>query len=141
MEDSPSCGISQIQTATSFVNGVVVSIHDVHPGSQVIVEEILRDLVLVGVTETSLLVVPNWHGKYPISAHPEFLTWVRSKIKSHEVVMHGCFHRRDELKGQRSIIDNVVTKFYTAGEGEFYDTSIEKTKKLIRTGLGYFESS
>jgi predicted deacetylase len=93
----------------------------------------LADLAAAGVRTTSLLVIPNHHGRAPVVAAPEFQAWLAREVaRGHEPVLHGYFHRRSSRPGE-SWRDRWSTRVYTAGEGEFYDLSIaESTLRLQR---------
>jgi len=74
---------------------LVVSLHDVSPLTQETCTRILEQLAEAGVRQTSLLVVPNFHGKAPVREYPEFQQWLSSQVAAgHEPVLHGYYHRR-----------------------------------------------
>ena len=93
----------------------------------------LAELADAGVRTTSLLVIPNHHGKAPVGAAPEFQAWLAREVaRGHEPVLHGYFHLRSSRPGE-SWRDRWSTRVYTAGEGEFYDLSLaEATARLQR---------
>jgi predicted deacetylase len=109
---------------------LIVSIHDVSPLTREAVEVMLRDLAAVGVPRTSLLVIPDHHHKAPMAGDGNFCAWLREKeAAGHEIVLHGYFHKRPSKGGEWA--STVVTEYYTAGEGEFYDlTEMEASWRL-----------
>jgi len=80
-------------------------------------------LEALGLSGFSLLVVPDHHRKGHFLDDPAFCHWLREReTKGDEVVIHGFYHLRASRKGE-SLRDRLTTRFYTAGEGEFYDMS------------------
>jgi predicted deacetylase len=120
--------------ATPIVPGLIVSIHDVCPGSWERTEEMLADLAEVGVGRTSLLVIPNRHGKDPAFENPAFCEWLRdSRARGHELILHGYFHQRMSTR-QHGWWGRMISRQYTAGEGEFYDLGREQAGELLERG-------
>jgi uncharacterized protein len=114
---------------------LVVSIHDVSPLTQPGCERMLQDLAEAGVRTTSLLVIPDHHRCAPVTKAPGFQQWLTTRVmQGHEPVLHGYHHRRDRRPGE-TLRDRWTTRFYTAGEGEFYDLNHEQASKLLRQGL------
>lgn len=113
---------------------VVVSIHDVCPSAQAATEQILEDLFAIGVTTTSLLVIPNRHGADPAFSDVNFCNWLKTCMNNgHEAVLHGYFHQRmaeHESKG----MERMIATQYTAGEGEFFDLTPALAKDLLERG-------
>lgn len=111
---------------------LVVSIHDVSPLTQAATETILQELHGLGVTRTSLLVVPNHHHHAPFLHQPDFCEWLAKQVHlGHEPVVHGYFHQRARHKGESSKV-KVVTRFYTADEGEFYDLAEREAREFAK---------
>lgn len=111
---------------------LVVSIHDVSPLTQAATEKILGELRALGVTRTSLLVVPNHHHRAPFLQDPEFCAWlVAQNNLGHEIVLHGYFHQRVR-RSRESLFAKITTQFYTADEGEFYDLDEAAARDLVQ---------
>lgn len=113
------------------MSALVVSLHDVSPLTREVFTAMLRELAEVGVTKTSLLVIPNHHRRGHMLDDAGFCRWVEGLAKAgHEVVIHGYYHQRtprgDEMAQQRWI-----TSVYTMGEGEFYDLSYDEAASLL----------
>lgn len=107
--------------STDLKRALVVSIHDVSPFTLDATQKMLADLHSWGVQAVSLLVVPNHHHRGHFLDHPEFCCWLRERADAgDEIVIHGYYHRRDRHEFE-SLRDKLVTRFYTADEGEFYD--------------------
>jgi predicted deacetylase len=117
------------------VKSLVVSLHDVSPVTQNLCDKILVELWALGIRQVSLLVIPNHHGRAPISESLEFQRWLTRAIGAgHEPVLHGYYHRRKRGKAD-SFLRRITTEFYTAGEGEFYDLSRGEAAMLLERGL------
>jgi len=113
---------------------LVVSIHDLSTVTRVSVERMLGDLESVGVPVTSLLVIPDHHHKGRIDADPRFVEMLGGAVaRGHEAVLHGYYHLRPTKQGE-GLATRLITRSYTAGEGEFYDLTREEAAGLLRKG-------
>jgi predicted deacetylase len=118
---------------------LVVSLHDVSPLTQESCTRMLEQLAALGVKQTSLLVVPNFHRRAPVGDHPRFQKWLSLQVAAgHEPVLHGYFHRRASKSGDSPLV-KFTTELYTAGEAEFYDLCRDEALELLRRGLMDFE--
>lgn len=123
-----------VATASATKDFLVVSIHDVAPATQAVVREMIRELAGRGVHHISLLVVPNYHHRGSSTKDGEFVSWLRQlEASGHEIVVHGYFHQRPAADGE-DVLDKLVTRFYTQGEGEFYDLGYEEAFRRISAG-------
>src|SRR5438477_1970156 len=114
-----ACPLFRYGDANSVQRALVVSIHDVAPSTRANTEKILADLARHQVNTCSLLVVPDYHHEGPSLADPGFRSWLEQMNASgHEIVLHGFFHERTR-KTDESAREKIVTRFYTADEGEF----------------------
>ena len=130
-----------IATASATKEFLVVSIHDVAPATQSTVSEMIAELARRGVHHTSLLVVPNYHHQGASVEDQNFVSWLRQlESAGHEIVVHGYFHQRPKSAGE-SLFDRVVTRFYTQGEGEFYDLGYEEALRRITAGRDEFKAA
>ena len=110
---------------------VVVSIHDVSPRTRPACERILAEVGALGVGACSLLVIPDHHQRGHFLEDAAFCTWLGGLARcGHEAVMHGYFHQRTRRDGETPVA-KVTTRFYTAGEGEFYDIDREAARSLV----------
>src|SRR4051812_35745211 len=109
------------RTGPLHPHALVVSLHDVSPQTRVACEAILTDLASLGLTQCSLLVVPDHHGAGNFLEDPVFCEWLKAQAAAgHEIIIHGYYHLRGRrtVEGLRTIF---ATRVYTADEGEFYD--------------------
>ncbi|MDD5350846.1 MAG: DUF2334 domain-containing protein, partial [Chthoniobacteraceae bacterium] len=110
---------------------LVVSIHDVSPLTREATSAMLAELRELGVSRVTLLVVPDHHRKGHLLDHPEFCAWLRERVTlGDEVAIHGYYHRRDQRAGE-TLREKLTTRYYTAGEGEFYDIAGADALRII----------
>ena len=116
------------------VRKLIVSFHDLHPGSRAQCERFLAMLRELGVARASLLVVPRWHGATPCNEDREFAAWLRARVaEGHEVCLHAYVHEAAEVTG--NAVQRAMGKHYTAGEGEFYQIGEADAAERLREGL------
>ena len=70
----------------------LVCIHDATPAYARETRVMIRDLAPLLGRRLSFGVVPNWHGEWPLAAHPDYCRLVREG--SEELLLHGYFHQR-----------------------------------------------
>lgn len=117
---------------------LVVSFHDVVPSHRVAMVEMLREIASKGVRVCSLLVVPDYHYQGNFAQDRQFTSWLRDlEAQGHEIVIHGYFHERP-ARPNESIADKFVTRFYTRGEGEFYDLDYDEAFRRITKARDQF---
>lgn len=122
----------------SPTRALVVSIHDVSPLTERAARSILDQLAGLGVGQCSLLVVPDHHHRGHILANSDFCEWLGNQAKSgHEVVIHGYYHIR-ERKAAENPWQKLMTRAYTADEGEFYDIGETDASHLVTTAQDEF---
>jgi uncharacterized protein len=113
---------------------LLVSIHDVTPA---LAGNVLRLWGLCaehGVTP-ALLIVPNWHGRWPLEDHSGFLAWIRERAaEGAEVVLHG--ERHDEEGLSRRLRDNWRAWGRTDREGEFLTLDAAAAGERVQRGVG-----
>lgn len=114
---------------------LVVSLHDASPLTLAACRRIVADLAALDPRlRASLLVVPDHHGRAPLSAFPDFQQWLRAALaEGHEAVQHGFTHWRARTGGE-GLARRLVTEVYTAGEGEFYDLSYGEACERLERG-------
>lgn len=117
---------------------LVVSLHDVHPGSLAAVTRQRADLRARGVRRFSILVVPRWHGGEPAEADPEFVKTISQwQDDGDEIILHGWKH---SCVGMReSGINLYWSRFYTAQEAEFLLADLDETRIRLTTGREVFD--
>jgi uncharacterized protein len=112
---------------------LLVSIHDVTPAFESRVLHLWDLCSSFGVTP-ALLVVPNWHGEWPLEKHPDFVAWIRSRAaEGAELVLHGERHHEAGLP--RSLRDSWRAWGNTAGEGEFLTLDAPAAHQRVCRGL------
>ena len=112
---------------------LLVSIHDVTPALAAPVRA-LWDLCAQHDCTPALLVVPNWHGAWPLEDHPEFMDWVRGCADAGaEIILHG--ERHDEVGLERGVTDTWRAFGRTAREGEFLTLPHDAARERIDRGL------
>jgi predicted deacetylase len=96
---------------------LLVSIHDVTPARESQVK-LLWNLCTDRGVMPALLIVPNWHGEWPLEAHPRFVSWILARAQEGaEIVLHG--DRHDEVGLPRHLADHWRAWGRTKREGEF----------------------
>ena len=137
--------------ATQFLPGVaaanatrdylVVSLHDVAPSTQSVADKILSELTQRGIRHCSLLIVPDYHHQGASMQDRQFVSWLRNlEATGHEIVIHGYFHERPRRE-RESFLEKIVTRFYTQGEGEFYDLDYDEAFRRIKTARDEFQAA
>ena len=112
---------------------VHVSIHDVSPAWQPEIDLALEYASKIGV-RPALLVVPNFHGAWPLDAHPEFCARLRGLQEAgHEVYLHGFFHKSRET-ARRDLAWVYAQKIVSGGEAEFRDLSQPEAEARLTEG-------
>ena len=100
---------------------LIVSIHDVSPSTFEATQQIMAELDALGVSKVSLLVVPNHHHRGSFLDDYDFCQWLKARVANgDEAVIHGYYHLRNPRK-RETLLEKITTRFYTAGEGEFFD--------------------
>jgi len=119
---------------------LVISIHDVAPSTRAKVEKILGSLAGHSVHTCSLLVVPDYHRLGSSFADRGFSSWLHAlAANGHEIVIHGFFHQRARRRDENARA-KIVTRLYTADEGEFFDLGYDEALRLIRKAHDDFKA-
>ncbi|MDD4933147.1 MAG: polysaccharide deacetylase family protein [Methylacidiphilaceae bacterium] len=116
---------------------LIVSLHDLHPGSLSLVARQREQLRRWGVKEASLLVIPSYHHGPSFGEDSEFCRWVDLQRKEgDETVVHGYFHSREErAQGLRNWF---WTEVYTRREAEFFDLPDDVAGERLRLARALF---
>lgn len=127
----PSSGNSRKAEPT---RRLVVSFHDLHPGSRAVCENFLERLRVLGVPRVSLLAVPRWHGGPPLSQDGGFVAWLRERAEAgHDICLHGFFHRTERVRG--GPWQQLIGRAYTQSEGEFFQIDRKTALDRLQRGL------
>lgn len=113
---------------------VLVSIHDVTPAHAERIQKICDLFAEAGVTRYALLVVPNFHGAWPLDNHAAFAADLRRRQDAGvEVFLHGLRH--DEVGLRRSLGQALIGAGRTNREAEFLSLSPAQAAVRIDRGL------
>jgi uncharacterized protein len=124
---------------------VHVSIHDVSPVWEREVDVALQMAHEAGV-RPALLVVPDFHGRAPLSEHPKFVDRLRAlEADGHEIYLHGYYHRSrrwDDPEARQSrqggaparLRHLFAQKLVSASEAEFSDVTREEAIARLDAG-------
>jgi hypothetical protein len=88
----------------------------------------LRDLAPLLGRRLSFAVVPDWHGEWPLTAHPNYCRLIREA--SDELLLHGYFHQRQRGRG--------LTSLLTRSGDEMNGLDPEETRCTIERGQHVF---
>jgi hypothetical protein len=70
----------------------LVCVHDATPAYARETRVIIRELTPLVGRRFSFAVVPDWHGEWPLAAHPEYCQLIRESAE--ELLLHGWRHQR-----------------------------------------------
>lgn len=128
---------------------VHVSIHDVSPAFRGEVELALEAAHAHGV-RPALLVVPDYHGRAPLSEDPAYCERLRAlQADGHEIYLHGYYHRARTWDEHASVTSPsggarpgvsararylFAQKIVSGGEAEFSDVSHEEALERLNEG-------
>jgi hypothetical protein len=103
-------------------------IHDATPAYARETRLVLRGLAPILGRRLSLGVVPDWHGEWPLAAHPDYCRLVREAAG--ELLLHGYFHQRRRGRGPISVL--------TGRADEMNGLDSEETRRTIERGQRVF---
>jgi hypothetical protein len=106
----------------------LVCLHDATPAHAHETRLILRGLAPIVGRRLSVGVVPNWHGEWPLAAHPEYCRLVREGAE--ERLLHGYFHRRQRGWGPTTLL--------TGSSDEMNGLDPEGTRRALERGQRAF---
>jgi Uncharacterized protein conserved in bacteria (DUF2334) len=106
----------------------LVCIHDATPAYARETQVILQGLAPMLGRRLSFGVVPNWHGKWPLAAHPDYCRLLREG--SDELLLHGYFHQRQRGWGP--------TTLFTESGDEMNGLDPEDTRRTLERGQRVF---
>jgi hypothetical protein len=103
-------------------------IHDATPAYARETQVMIRDLAPFLGRRLSFGVVPNWHGEWPLVAHPDYCRLVREGAE--ELLLHGYFHQRQRGGGPISV--------FAERSDEMNGLNAEETRRTIERGQRVF---
>jgi peptidoglycan/xylan/chitin deacetylase (PgdA/CDA1 family) len=106
----------------------LVCIHDATPAYARETRVMIRDLAPFLGRRFSFGVVPNWHGAWPLAAHPDYCRLVREA--SEELLLHGYFHQRQRGWGPTTLL--------TGSSDEMNGLDPEETRRILERGQRVF---
>lgn len=105
-----------------------VCIHDATPAYARETRVMLRDLAPLLGRRLSIGVVPDWHGAWPLAAHPGYCRLVHEGAE--ELLLHGYFHQRQRGHGPISVL--------TEHSDEMNGLTAEETCRTLERGQRVF---
>jgi peptidoglycan/xylan/chitin deacetylase (PgdA/CDA1 family) len=106
----------------------LVCIHDATPAYARETRAMIRDLAPLLGRRLSFGVVPNWHGEWPLTAHPDYCRLIQDA--SEQLLLHGYFHRRMRGWGPTTLL--------TGGSDEMNGLASEETRRIVERGQRVF---
>jgi hypothetical protein len=88
----------------------------------------MRDLAPLVGRRLSLAIVPDWHGAWPLAAHPGYCRLVQEA--SEELLLHGYFHLRRHGWG--------ISTWLTGGSDEMNGLDPDETRRTLERGQRVF---
>ena len=127
----PSAGPSN--PPRSLQRALLVSVHDVTPAHEDRIARVLALLAEFGVARYALLVVPEWHGAWPLAAHPDFTGLLAERQRAGaEILQHGLRH--DEIGSRRELRHHLRAWGRTDREAEFLPLTEEDARRRVDRG-------
>lgn len=108
----------------------LVCIHDATPAYARETRVMIRDLAPVIGRRLSLGVVPNWHDRWPLSAHPGYCDLLKESAE--EMLLHGYFHRRQRGRGPITLL--------AEGSDEMNGLDVDETRRTLERGQQVFDA-
>ena len=106
----------------------LVCVHDATPAYARETRAMIRDLAPILGCCLSFGVVPNWHGKWPLTAHPGYCRLLQDA--SAELLLHGFTHRR--LRGWSPLT------WLAESSDEMNGLTHEETRHIVQRGQRMF---
>ena len=116
----------------------LLAIHDVTPAHRASLERVYRLLEQLGLTRYALLVVPNWHGEWPLDQHAALVDDLLTRqTAGAEIFLHGFRH--DEAGFHRTWRQRLQVAGRTTASAEFLIAPPAETARRLDQGLALFE--
>jgi predicted deacetylase len=117
---------------------LLVAIHDVTPAHADALRRIYTLLERLEITRYALLVVPDWHGEWPLDRHGAFVDdLLRRQEAGAEIFLHG--YRHDEVGFRRTLTQRLRIAGRTAAEAEFRVIPAGEAERRLDRGLELFQ--
>jgi len=116
----------------------VLAVHDVTPAHASRLAQIYALLAAHGIIRYALLVVPDWHGEWPLDRHTAFVDdLLRRQAEGAEIFLHG--YRHDEAGFRRTWMQRARVAGRTAASAEFYLAPPDEAARRLDQGLALFQ--
>jgi len=110
-----------------------IAVHDASPAHWQELRELDSLLREMGVGTYSMLVIPDYHGEYPLEKYPDFCSWLEDLREAGvEMMLHGFTHISRSVP--EGIIDRTRAALFTRGEGEFLGLDPSSAATLLQKG-------
>lgn len=118
---------------------LLLSVHDASPAHAPRLPKLIALIERhAGPSMYAMLVTPNFHGDWPLAAHPAFRSWLREKAASGvEIFLHGLRHLDDSAHQGR--LARWKAEAMTAGEGEFLGLDRQEAARRMSDGRAELE--
>ncbi len=134
-----------MRTGDHSKKALIVSFHDVTPWSYEACAAFAKELMAVGVTAFTWLVVPLWHGRIRLTPDSPCAQWLRQRQScGDDMVVHGLTHRWNGSQAStamESFRSFFVRRVYTAMESEFLDLEPSALRERIRCAKSIVEKA
>jgi len=114
---------------------LIVALHDVAPPYEVQIRAQLAALTAAGIDRVVLKVVPNWHGRFPLTEAPSLLDVLRRhQAAGSQIVLHGYQHRlAGSLRGGG--LTRVRGELFAREAAEFMSLDRHHAQRATELGL------
>jgi hypothetical protein len=106
----------------------IICIHDVTPAWARETQIMLRELAPLAGRRLVMGVVPDWHGAWPLAAHPAYCRLVMENAG--QILLHGYSHQRPRGRGPAT--------WLTGGSDEMNGLDRDETLRIIERGQRVF---
>ena len=106
----------------------LVCLHDATPAFDRETRAMIRDLAPLLGRRLAIGVVPNWHGEWPLRAHPGYCRLLHDSCD--ELLLHGFFHRRRRGWGPAT--------WLAESSDEMNGLDPDETRRTLERGQGVF---
>jgi predicted deacetylase len=111
---------------------LIVSLHDLHPGSLEAVRDQVAFCAGLGAGRFSILAVPRFHHGPGLEDDRATLSWLDERSAAgDDLVLHGFYHDRADRSGGSWF----HTRIYTANEAEFLDLPEGEMERRLDEGM------
>jgi peptidoglycan/xylan/chitin deacetylase (PgdA/CDA1 family) len=120
--------IEPLSPSLPSVRPFLVCVHDATPAYARETRRMIRDLAPLVGRRLSFGMVPDWHGAWPLAAHPGYCALARESAE--ELLLHGYFHRRRRGWGPVTLL--------VGGGDEMNGLDAEETRRTVERGQRVF---